>query len=236
LSFDVGVSIQDFSFFLLQTEDSIRRRYALLEAPLFNRISARFDFLLATVSDQYFIFAMANFSKPQNMTTMLFALFAFLQFTVALQHGTHHKHARHSADAVIKAQIDEIADSLVARQSSGYTAITGVCSTSTGSNGVCNSNGRVSAPRLEIRQLRQNADQWNLYLLGMERFMAKDKNDRLSYYQVVGVHGRPYTTWNNFPTPLLNNAGFCPHAQTLFGSWHRPYLAIFEVGILSFFF
>ncbi|KAF9701036.1 hypothetical protein EKO04_000503 [Ascochyta lentis] len=171
---------------------------------------------------------MANFSKPQNMTTMLFAFFAFLHFTVALQHGSHHHHARNSADALIKRQMDEIADSLVARQSSGFTAITGVCSTSTGSDGVCNSNGRVSAPRLEIRQLKQNADQWNLYLLGMERFMAKDKNDKLSYYQVVGVHGRPYTTWNNFPTPLLNKAGFCPHAQTLFGAWHRPYLAIFE--------
>lgn len=175
---------------------------------------------------------MANFSKPQSMTAMLFALFAFLQFTVALQHGTHHHHARHS-DAIIKRQIDEIADSLVARQSSGFTAITGVCSTNTNSDGTCNSNGRVSAPRLEIRQLRQNADQWNLYLLGMERFMAKDKNDRLSYYQVVGVHGRPFVTWNNFPTPLLNNAGFCPHAQTLFGSWHRPYLAIFEQALFQ---
>ncbi|KZM23784.1 Tyrosinase [Ascochyta rabiei] len=171
---------------------------------------------------------MAYFSKPQSLTTMLFALFAFLHFTVALQHGSHHHRARHSADAVIKRQMDEIADSLVARQSSGFTAVTGVCNTNTGSDGACNSNGRVSAPRLEIRQLKQNADQWNLYLLGMERFQAKDKNDRLSYYQVVGVHGRPFTTWNNFPTPLLNQAGFCPHAQTLFGSWHRPYLALFE--------
>ncbi|KAF3047601.1 hypothetical protein E8E12_010743 [Didymella heteroderae] len=178
---------------------------------------------------------MANFSKPQNMTTMLFAFFAFLQFTAALGHGAHHQHhARHadsSNDAILKRQIDEIADSLVARQSSGYTAITGVCSTSTGSDGTCNSNGRVSAPRLEIRQLAQNADQWNLYLLGMERFQAKDKNDRLSYYQVVGVHGRPFVTWNNFPTPLLNQAGFCPHSMTLFGSWHRPYLAIFEQAL-----
>ncbi|KAL1654490.1 hypothetical protein SLS61_003094 [Didymella pomorum] len=178
---------------------------------------------------------MANFSKPQNMTTMLFAFFAFLQFTAALGHGAHHQHhARHSDssnDAVLKRQIDEIADSLVARQSSGYTAITGVCSTSTGSDGTCNSNGRVSAPRLEIRQLAQNADQWNLYLLGMERFQAKDKNDRLSYYQVVGVHGRPFVTWNNFPTPLVNQAGFCPHSMTLFGSWHRPYLAIFEQAL-----
>jgi tyrosinase len=43
-----------------------------------------------------------------------------------------------------------------------------------------------------------------------------------------GVHGRPFITWNNFPTPLVNEAGFCPHGQTLFTTWHRPYLAIFE--------
>ncbi|KAF3005084.1 hypothetical protein E8E13_009759 [Curvularia kusanoi] len=174
---------------------------------------------------------MASFSKPQSMTTMLFAFFAFLQFTVALQHGAHHNHARHSQDAILKRQIDEIADSLVARQSDGYVSITGVCSTNANSDGTCNSDGRVSAPRLEIRQLKQNADQWNLYLLGMERFMAKDKNDVLSYYQVVGVHGRPFVTWNNFPTPLVNQAGFCPHSNTLFGSWHRPYLAIFEQAL-----
>lgn len=171
---------------------------------------------------------MASFSKPQSIMTMLVALFALLQITVAFQHGSHH-HAHRRADDAIKGHMDEIADALAKRQSGGFTAITGVCSSGTGSNGVCNTNGRASYPRLEIRELARNADQWNLYLLGMERFQGKDKNDRLSYYQVAGVHGRPFTTWNNFPTPLLNQAGFCPHAQTLFGSWHRPYLAIYEV-------
>ncbi|KAF2269602.1 Di-copper centre-containing protein [Lojkania enalia] len=62
----------------------------------------------------------------------------------------------------------------------------------------------------------------------MERFKAKSKTDRMGYYQIAGVHGRPFQSWNNFPTPLVNNAGFCPHAMTLFGSWHRPYLAVYE--------
>jgi tyrosinase len=48
---------------------------------------------------------------------------------------------------------------------------------------------------------------------------------------ITGVHGRPFVTWNNFPTPLLNQAGFCPHSNTLFGSWHRPYLAVFEQAL-----
>jgi tyrosinase len=171
---------------------------------------------------------MANFSKPQSVTTMLFAFLAFLQFTAAIQHGTHHQHARHSADDIVAAQLDDITGELSRRQQQpGFTAITGVCEGETDNAGVC-SSGRTSAPRLEIRDLQQNEDQWNLYLLGMERFKAKDKNDKLSYYAVVGVHGRPFVSWNNFPTPLLNQAGFCPHSNTLFGTWHRPYLAIYE--------
>jgi len=170
---------------------------------------------------------MANFSKPQSMMTMLFGLFALLQISVAAQHGAHHHVHRH-ADSVIKAQIDEAAHELSKRDIGPFLAISGVCGSKTVWWGDCDNNGRQSYPRLEIRQLRNNADQWNLYLLGMERFMSKGQSDKLSYYQIAGVHGRPFTTWNNFPTPLLNQAGFCPHGQTLFGSWHRPYLAIYE--------
>lgn len=172
---------------------------------------------------------MANFSKPQSMMTMLVAIFALLQVTVAFQHGAHHHHAHpaRSADSAIEAQINEVAGELEKRQSRQFVAITGVCTSGTGNNGVCR-NGRVSHPRLELRQLQNNADQWNLYLLGMERFMAKNKNDPLSYYQIAGIHGRPFQSWGNFPSPLMNQAGFCPHANTLFGSWHRPYLAVFE--------
>ncbi|KAI4668713.1 uncharacterized protein J4E78_002541 [Alternaria triticimaculans] len=172
---------------------------------------------------------MANFSKPASMMTMVFGLLSLLQFTVAFQHGSHHHAhpARAASDASIAAHINEIEGELTKRQSRGPIAITGVCSSGTASNGQCN-GGRTSAPRLEIRTLARNADQWNLYLLGMERFMGKDKDDMLSYYQVSGVHGRPFQTWNNFPAPLLNQQGFCPHGGSLFGSWHRPYLAIYE--------
>jgi tyrosinase len=40
---------------------------------------------------------------------------------------------------------------------------------------------------MEIRELRNNADQWNLYLLGMERFMRKSRDDKVGYYQIAGV-------------------------------------------------
>jgi tyrosinase len=185
-------------------------------------------FLSFTPTHHFPFCTMANFSKPQSMMTAVVALFALLQVTVASQHGSHH-HA-HRRNDEIKAHIDDVASHLAKRDIGPYVAISGVCSTGTNWWGDCDSNGRQSYPRLEIRTLQQNADQWNLYLLGMERFMAKSKDDKLGYYQVAGVHGRPFQTWNNFPTPLVNQAGFCPHGSTLFGSWHRPYLAIYEVG------
>lgn len=40
--------------------------------------------------------------------------------------------------------------------------------------------------RLELRQLQQNADQWNLYLLGLDAFKKTDETSDLSYYGVCG--------------------------------------------------
>lgn len=52
--------------------------------------------------------------------------------------------------------------------------------------GVMN-NGSGVQPRLELRELAQDADSWNLYLLGLQRFMNVDENDQLSYYQIMGM-------------------------------------------------
>ena len=63
--------------------------------------------------------------------------------------------------------------SLDARQAASYYGITGV------------KLGGVQ-PRLEIRQLQQNPEMWNLYLLAMEQFKNVDQDDKLSYYQIAG--------------------------------------------------
>jgi hypothetical protein len=57
--------------------------------------------------------------------------------------------------------------------SSGFTIVTGIQNTS-------------PQPRLEIRQLEKNVDQWNIYLLGMRRFMRTNQTEKLSYYQIAG--------------------------------------------------
>ena len=85
---------------------------------------------------------------------------------------------------LLKHQIEELArneddaEQLLNRRqssanSSGYTVVTGIQGTST-------------QPRLEIRQLEKNPDQWNIYLLGMNRFMRSNQSEKLSYYQVAG--------------------------------------------------
>lgn len=75
----------------------------------------------------------------------------------------------------LSSRSDDIEQLLNRRQtnSSGYTVVTGI-------------QGTGTQPRLEIRQLEKNADQWNIYLLGMARFMRSNQSEKLSYYQVAG--------------------------------------------------
>lgn len=85
-------------------------------------------------------------------------------------------------------------------------------------------------PRLEIRTLQQNADQWNLYLLAMQSFQAMNQSNPLGWYQIAGVHGVPNIPWDNVEAnPDAGGAvGYCTHSSVLFPTWHRAYLALFE--------
>lgn len=84
-------------------------------------------------------------------------------------------------------------------------------------------------PRLEIRKLRENNAQWSLFLLALNDFYYnKGPSDKLSYYRVAGIHGRPFEPWDDVPFIEGQSGGYCPHASTLFPTWHRPYLALYE--------
>ncbi|KAI8159016.1 hypothetical protein K4K49_005078 [Colletotrichum sp. SAR 10_70] len=80
--------------------------------------------------------------------------------------------------------------------------------------------------RMEVRDMiKAQPDQWNLYLLGLERF--KDN---------LAIHGLPYKKWpdkpwNNMVRVDNDFGGFCTHSSILFLTWHRPYLAIFETEL-----
>ncbi|KAG0642710.1 hypothetical protein HOY80DRAFT_881126 [Tuber brumale] len=87
--------------------------------------------------------------------------------------------------------------------------------------------------RQEIRTLQlNNPDMFNLYILGLQYMQSRPKTDKLSWFQVAGIHGRPYTAWDNV-LGIGNEAGYCTHSSILFPTWHRPYLALYEQALLS---
>ncbi|KAG8829703.1 hypothetical protein FRB91_002786 [Serendipita sp. 411] len=90
--------------------------------------------------------------------------------------------------------------------------------------------GIVGGPlvsRQEIRVMAQDQDLMNLYLLALDRFQRVDQADTLSYFQIAGIHGRPYVPYDK-AAGIGNFGGYCTHSSILFPPWHRPYLALFE--------
>jgi tyrosinase len=63
--------------------------------------------------------------------------------------------------------------SVVATQQSSPFAITGLA-------------GQSVQARLEIRDLQQNAEQWSLFLLGLQRLQSMNQTDFLSWFQIAG--------------------------------------------------
>ncbi|KAK6525138.1 hypothetical protein TWF694_005284 [Orbilia ellipsospora] len=82
--------------------------------------------------------------------------------------------------------------------------------------------------RKEIRQMIQNPTEFNLFLLALQRMQQQPQSSDTSYYGIAGIHGRPYKAWNGNFGQGNPNSGYCTHADVLFLSWHRPYLALYE--------
>ncbi|KAG6016128.1 hypothetical protein E4U43_004173 [Claviceps pusilla] len=84
--------------------------------------------------------------------------------------------------------------------------------------------------RLNINDLySQGGPQWDLYLRALKSLQDKDASDPLSYFQVSGIHGLPYIEWQNGgPYRATGWAGYCPHGESIFLSWHRPFVLLFE--------
>lgn len=110
--------------------------------------------------------------------------------------------------------------SLDKRQSGTY-AITGA------------TNSQTTQPRLEIRQLEQNADQWNLFLLAMQDFKGMDQAPIDSYYSISEIHGVPNVPWDGVQGVQGGGVGYCNHVSALFPAWHRAYTALFEQAFVN---
>ncbi|KAM0259626.1 hypothetical protein ACHAQJ_003205 [Trichoderma viride] len=89
-------------------------------------------------------------------------------------------------------------------------------------------NGSIPL-RLEIRDIKADKYKWDLYVLALSMFQSVSQDDPLSYYQIAGIHGVPFSTWNDVgPVAGASQSGYCPHSSVLFPTWHRPYLALYE--------
>jgi hypothetical protein len=67
--------------------------------------------------------------------------------------------------------------------------------------------------RLELNDFLNDPDRKNLYLLGLESMMQKPQSDMKSWYQLCGIHGRPYTPWDGEAGTRGKEYGYCTHSS-----------------------
>jgi tyrosinase len=48
---------------------------------------------------------------------------------------------------------------------------------------------------------------------------------------MLGIHSKPNKIWQGAQGIPGKKVEYCPHQNTMFFGWHRPYLALYEVSI-----
>jgi tyrosinase len=102
--------------------------------------------------------------------------------------------------------------------------------------------------RYEITTLASPKDpviqkQWTLFVLALERFKNLPVDNKLSFFQIAGIHGYPETVWDLSAAPKQDPqgevppgsqpfGGYCHHNTIAFPTWHRPYMLLYEVSLL----
>ncbi|KAJ9151377.1 Di-copper centre-containing protein [Pleurostoma richardsiae] len=99
-----------------------------------------------------------------------------------------------------------------------------------GSTSGFNTNNGARPVRPNINDLYvKGGPAWDLYIQGLAAMQAVNESDELSYYQTTGIHGLPFIPWNGVDqVPGGRDGGYCPHNEITFGTWHRPFVALFE--------
>ena len=59
----------------------------------------------------------------------------------------------------------------------------------------------------------------------------EDQSNIISHFGIGGIHGLPYKQWDGAgnTTGASGATGYCNHGTVLFPTWHRPYVALYEV-------
>ena len=115
--------------------------------------------------------------------------------------------------------------------------------------------GAVAPNRLEINDLIKNHDLFSLYIQALSKppfrlyptsnnsidsqtdaLYNTPQNNPISHFSISGIHGLPYEQWEgaggNSPAPGSQWGGYCTHGSVLFPTWHRPYVALYEVSVI----
>ncbi|CAG8616540.1 22897_t:CDS:2, partial [Gigaspora rosea] len=97
-------------------------------------------------------------------------------------------------------------------------------------------------PRLDIYDFYGNKKyepQVDLLIQSYQALYDRPYDDMRSFYQVAGIHGLPYTTYdgvtggdkeyhNDTDWETGRFGGYCHHGDVLFPPWHRPYMLLIE--------
>ncbi len=75
-------------------------------------------------------------------------------------------------------------------------------------------------------------DVFNMFILALESLHDRAEDDDESYFQIAGIHGYPFITWQ-YPDSAIINPGreYCTHSSVIFNTWHRPYLVLLEQSL-----
>ncbi|KAF7324006.1 Photo-regulated tyrosinase [Mycena kentingensis (nom. inval.)] len=86
--------------------------------------------------------------------------------------------------------------------------------------------------RIEINQFILNEVHFSLFVQALDGIYSDAQGSLTSFFQLAGIHGLPYVQWNQSggSNVVANSAwpGYCMHGTTLFPTWHRPFVALFE--------
>ncbi|KAA1472059.1 photo-regulated tyrosinase [Dentipellis sp. KUC8613] len=96
--------------------------------------------------------------------------------------------------------------------------------------------GALAPNRLEINDFVKIEDQFSLYVQALQAISTESQNDLTSFFQIGGIHGLPYVSWDGSgqkPVSTEGWEGYCTHGSVLFPTWHRPYMMLYEQVLQS---
>ncbi|KAM3517514.1 hypothetical protein NHJ13051_008917 [Beauveria bassiana] len=103
-----------------------------------------------------------------------------------------------------------------------------------GVDGRIGDNGPIPLRRSITELAAEAGPQWDLYLQALRAMYDRDSQDPESFFQIAGIHGRPFTEYNNAGKMNTNGwGGYSTHGEILFIIWHRPFVALFEQTLVK---